>query len=103
MHISIQGPMMRAPHMQQYMQHSGHGGAQRMNAPYGSGSMGGQRPPNVQIGPDGMPMNAQEWRQLVMSQQQTMNFNGGNVRPGFNPNHQGKISDSIAHSLEFHS
>lgn len=73
----------------QYM-HSGHAGAQRMNAPYGAGGMGGQRPPNVQVGPEGMPMGPQEWRQYSMSQQQNMNFSGGNVRPGFNINHQGK-------------
>lgn len=76
----------------QYMQHSGHvgPGGQRMNAPYGPGNMpnAGQRPPNVQVGPDGMPMN-QEWRQFVISQQQNISFNGNNIRPGFNTNHQG--------------
>lgn len=47
---------------------------------------GGQRPPNVQVGPEGMPMSSQanqEWRQLLMQQQQNMSFNnsGGNMRP----------------------
>lgn len=94
--FSSTGPMMRPQHSM-YMQHPGHGGQQRM--PYGPVGMG-QRPPNVQVNPDGMPMSSQqEWRQMLMSQQQSMNFNGGSgvagggipggMRPGFNPNHQG--------------
>lgn len=87
---------MRAPlmHGTQYMQHSGHGGAggQRMNAPYGPNNMSNasQRPPNVQVGSDGMPINPHEWRQFVIPQQQ--NFNSGNIRPGFNTNQQGTQS-----------
>ena len=84
---------MRAQHSM-YMQHPSHGGPQRMSAaPYGP-SMG-QRPPNVQVGPEGMPMGSQEWRHIIMSQQQSMNFNGGGMRPNFNPNHQGKFSTSF--------
>lgn len=77
--------------------------------PIGMGVGGGQRPPNVQVNPDGMPIGSQqEWRQMMMSQQQNMNFNGGNgggigggapggmagvgMRPGFNPGHQGEFN-----------
>lgn len=56
------------------------------------GGMGPQRPPNVQVNPDGMPMGSQqEWRHMMMSQQQSMTFNvqsgGGGVhmrQGGFN-------------------
>lgn len=36
-----------------------------------------QRPPNVSVGPDGMPMSNRsgvEWRHILMSQQQNMGF-----------------------------
>jgi len=71
-----------------YMQqHGGAGGGPRsgMGVPYGGGAggpMGGpqqqQRPPNVQVTPDGMPMGSQqEWRHMMMTQQQTqMGFGG---------------------------
>lgn len=79
------------PQHPMYMQHPGHGVPQRLGGAYGS-SVGGQRPPNVQVGPEGMPMGSQqEWRHMLMSQQQNMSFNGGPMRPGFNPNHQGMI------------
>lgn len=82
---------MRAQHMQ-YMQHPSHGGPQRMSTPYGPGGMGGQRPPNVQVGPEGMPMGSPDWRQFAMTQQQSISFNGAGMRPGFNSNHQGNTS-----------
>lgn len=78
------------PQHSMYMQHPSHGVPQRMGVPYGP-PMGGQRPPNVQVGPEGMPMGSQqEWRHILMSQQQNINFNSGGMRPGFNSNHQGK-------------
>lgn len=99
-------------YMQQQQQHPGGvGGPQRMPYVGGGGGIGmgvgGQRPPNVQVNPDGIPLGSQqEWRQMMMSQQQNMNFNGGNgvgggggapggmagagMRPGFNPGHQGE-------------
>lgn len=67
--------MMRSQHPM-YMQ-------QRSMNVAASGYAGGQRPPNVQVGPEGMPMSSnQEWRQLLMQQQQNMSFNssGGNMR-----------------------
>lgn len=84
--------MMRPQHSM-YMQHPGHGGGQRMSGPFGPG---GQRPPNVQVGPEGpMPMGSQqEWRHLLMSQQQNMSFSGNGMRPGFNPNHQRNLLTS---------
>lgn len=111
-------------YMQQQQQHpGGAGGPQRM--PYGGGGggnagpisgpvgmSGGQRPPNVQVNPDGMPIGSQqEWRQMMMSQQQTINFNnnsnssgngppggmaGIGMRPGFNQNHQGEFTYQTA-------
>lgn len=80
---------MTRPQHSMYMQHSNHNNPQRLNAPYGPNM--GQRTPNVQVGPEGMPMGAQEWRHLVMTQQQSMNFNSGVMRPNFNPNHQGEF------------
>lgn len=72
------------PQHSMYMQHPNHGGPRTMG-PYG------QRPPNVQVGPEGMPMGSQqEWRHIFMSQQQNMNFNSAGMRSNFNPNHQGK-------------
>ncbi|XP_055694053.1 neurogenic protein mastermind isoform X2 [Lutzomyia longipalpis] len=80
--IPPSGPMMRPQHSM-YMQHPNHGGPRTMG-PYG------QRPPNVQVGPEGMPMGSQqEWRHIFMSQQQNMNFNSTGMRTNFNPNHQG--------------
>ncbi|XP_059608449.1 neurogenic protein mastermind isoform X2 [Phlebotomus argentipes] len=80
--IPPSGPMMRPQHSM-YMQHPNHGGPRAM-APYG------QRPPNVQVGPEGMPMGSQqEWRHIFMSQQQNMNFNSSGMRSNFTPNHQG--------------
>jgi mastermind len=84
---------MRPQHAM-YMQHPSHGG------PRGAMGYGGaQRPPNVQVGPEGMPMGSQqEWRHLLMQQQQSMNFGGGaggvsnaQMRPSFNSNHQGEF------------
>lgn len=85
-----------------YMHHSSMGGGRSMNAQYGSMGGGGgvsgagmamQRPPNVQVGPEGMPMaSQQEWRHMMMTQQQSMSFSGpggSGMRPGF-PG-QGKI------------
>lgn len=78
------------PQHSMYMQHPAHQGGQRMGGPFGPG--GGQRPPNVQVGPEGMPMGSQqEWRHLLMTQQQNMSYNGNGMRPGFNPNHQRKL------------
>ncbi|XP_055706322.1 neurogenic protein mastermind isoform X2 [Phlebotomus papatasi] len=80
--IPPSGPMMRPQHSM-YMQHPNHGGPRTMG-PYG------QRPPNVQVGPEGMPMGSQqEWRHIFMSQQQNMNFNSAGMRSNFNPSHQG--------------
>lgn len=80
--------MMRPQHSM-YMQH---GNPQRM-AQYGQNI--GQRPANMQVTPDGMPMNS-DWRHTIMSQQQNMTFNSnGGMRPGFNPNHQGKLFDLL--------
>lgn len=73
-----------------YMHHSGMGVGRGMNGQYGmGGGMGPQRPPNVQVGPEGLPMTAsqQEWRHMVMNQHQNMSFSGpggGGMRPGFN-------------------
>lgn len=77
------------PQHSMYIQHPGHGGPpQRLS--YGPPM--GQRPPNVQVNPEGMPMGSQqEWRQMLMSQQQSMSFNSNGMRPGFNPNHQGNF------------
>lgn len=97
--------MMRPQHSM-YLQHSaagGHAGGPRSamsaSGPYGGGPMGGpQRPPNVQVTPEGMPIGSQqEWRHMLMSQQQSMSFNsqstGASMRQsGFNPAaHQGKF------------
>uniref|UniRef100_A0A336LQF4 CSON000975 protein n=1 Tax=Culicoides sonorensis TaxID=179676 RepID=A0A336LQF4_CULSO len=76
--IPPSGPMMRSQHPMYMQQRS-------MNVSAG-GYAGGQRPPNVQVGQEGMPMGAQanqEWRQLLMQQQQNMSFNNnaGNMRP----------------------
>lgn len=68
-----------------YMQQ--HAGTRTMNVVGGNYSTGSQRPPNVQVVPESMPMGSQqEWRQLLMQQQQSMSFNssGGNMRPNFN-------------------
>ena len=89
------------PQHSMYMQHSGggHPGGPRnaMGAggpgPYG-GPMGGsingpQRPPNVQVNPEGMPSGSQqEWRHMML-QQQNMSFGGQNAggpmrQQGFN-------------------
>lgn len=73
----LQGPMMRPQHSM-YMQHSAGGPRSAMGA-YGGpmGPGGPQRPPNVQVAPDGMPMGSQqEWRHMMMQQQQ-MGFSGG--------------------------
>ncbi|GAB0090178.1 Neurogenic protein mastermind [Sergentomyia squamirostris] len=81
--IPPSGPMMRPQHSM-YMQHPNHAGPRAIGGPYG------QRPPNVQVGPEGMPMGSQqEWRHIFMSQQQNMNFNSAGMRTNFNPNHQG--------------
>lgn len=69
-----------------------------------SGYTGGQRPPNVQVGPEGMPMGSQanqEWRQLLMQQQQNMSFNnsGGNMRS--NSFNQGSKCNSIECKMFF--
>ncbi|CAD7088880.1 unnamed protein product [Hermetia illucens] len=81
--IPPSGPMMRPQHSM-FMQHSaaGHVGGPRnalgAGVPFGaSGPMGGpQRPPNVQVNPEGMPIGSQqEWRHIMMSQQQNMSFN----------------------------
>lgn len=89
----ISGPMMRPQHSM-YLQHSaggGMGGPRSMGSYGAMGGMGPQRPPNVQVNPDGMPMGSQqEWRHMMMSQQQSMTFNvqsGGGVhmrQGGFN-------------------
>ncbi|XP_063697315.1 neurogenic protein mastermind [Culicoides brevitarsis] len=84
--IPPSGPMMRGQHPM-YMQ-------QRSMNVAASGYAGAQRPPNVQVGPEGMPMSSQanqEWRQLLMQQQQNMSFNnsGGNMRPNPNTFNQG--------------
>lgn len=84
--------MMRGHNPAMFMQHGGAGGPRQMGQ---SAGFGPQRPPNVQVGPEGMPMgSSQEWRQLIMQQQQSMNFtgntSGGGMRPGFNQGgHQG--------------
>lgn len=76
---------MRPQHAM-YMQHSGAGSSRStigaFNAPMGTQ----QRPPNVQVTADGMPMGSQqEWRHMMMSQQQQMAFGvgpGGPMRQG---------------------
>jgi hypothetical protein len=62
-----------------------------------------QRPPNVSIGPDGINIGGRggaEWRQLLMSQQQSAVF-GTQMRPAFTQGgHQGKlpVANCTAHS-----
>lgn len=85
--VFLTGPVIRQQ-LPMYMQHNPtHSVPQRMSTPFGPGMA--QRPPNVQVGPEGMPMGSQEWRHMVMSQQQNLNYNNNSgMRPGFN--HQGK-------------
>ncbi|XP_011184641.2 neurogenic protein mastermind isoform X2 [Zeugodacus cucurbitae] len=83
--IPPSGPMMRPQHAM-YMQHSGVGGSRSTMGTF-SGPMGTQqRPPNVQVTPDGLPMGSQqEWRHMMISQQQHINFGagpGGPMRQG---------------------
>ncbi|XP_049317274.1 neurogenic protein mastermind isoform X3 [Bactrocera dorsalis] len=75
--IPPSGPMMRPQHAM-YMQHSAVAGSRSSMGVF-NGPMGTQqRPPNVQVTPDGMPMGSQqEWRHMMMSQQQQMSFGGG--------------------------
>lgn len=78
------------PQQSMYMQSPGHGGPRSMNSYVGG--MGPQRPPNVQVGPEGMSMGSQqEWRNMMMPQHQNMNFASNGMRPSFNSNHQGKL------------
>lgn len=71
------------PQYSMHMQHSAAAGGPRTAlGPYGGpiGPAGPQqRPPNVQVAPDGMPMGSQqEWRHMMMQQQQQqMGFGGG--------------------------
>lgn len=99
------------PQHSMFMQHSaaGHVGGPRnalgAGVPFGaSGPMGGpQRPPNVQVNPEGMPIGSQqEWRHIMMSQQQNMSFNSqGGGGPQMRQNafnagaHQGKSKFSL--------
>lgn len=82
------GPVMRGHNPSMFMQH---GGPRQMNA----GTF--QRPPNMQVVPDAMTMGTQqEWRQVMMQQQQSMSFNSApNQRQNFNPQgkRQNKFSD----------
>lgn len=60
-----------------------------------AGGFGPQRPPNVQVGPEGMMGSQQEWRQLLIQQQQSMTFSnnsvGGGMRPMNQSGHQGNL------------
>lgn len=82
---TIPGPMMRA-HNPMFMQH---GGPRQMGAP------GFQRAQNMVV-PEMSMGSQQEWRQVMIQQQQSMSFNSsqGNIRPGFS-NVQGKCSLSF--------
>lgn len=68
-------------HNAMYMQHQV--GPRGMGVGYGPTSMNQanpQRPPNVQVGPDGMSIQQQEWRHLMMTQQQqNMSFSGNSM------------------------
>jgi hypothetical protein len=64
-------------------------GPRGMGVGYGPNSMNQtnpQRPPNMQVAPDGMTIQQQEWRHLMMTQQQqNMNFGGNTMnRNNFN-------------------
>lgn len=74
------GPMMRPQHAAGGTVFMGNPTMARNLAP--AGYMPRQRPPNVSVGPDGMPMSNRggaEWRHILMSQQQNMGFS--HVRP----------------------
>jgi len=101
--MRAQGPMMGAGGYQQPPQM-----VMGARSPYNVARH--QRPPNVSVGPEGLniggrgvptagPANNQEWRHMMMSQQQSMSFNPGmhpqqqqppQMRPNFNPQ-QGKL------------
>ncbi|KAK6625945.1 hypothetical protein RUM43_006244 [Polyplax serrata] len=68
------GPMMRPQHTTGGTVFMGGPTMTRNMAP---GYLPRQRPPNVSVGPDGMPMSNRsgvEWRHILMSQQQNMGF-----------------------------
>lgn len=74
------GPMMRPQHTSVGTVYMGNPGMNRGLAP--GNYVARQRPPNVQVGPEGLPMSNRggaEWRHIVMSQQQNVGFS--HVRP----------------------
>jgi len=103
--MRAQGPMMGAGGYQQAPQM-----VMGARSPYNVARH--QRPPNVSVGPEGLNIGSrvaagvptgggghnQEWRHMMMSQQQSMSYPGGmhpqqqqpQMRPNFNPQ-QGKI------------